>query len=222
MSQAKGKAGPTPRQRLKDVPMWSSTHQERGQHRPLKQEDHQWSGVDQSRPFLHFDCCEVDNTEASFSPTVVGDIRRQSVLYVVDVLSLSSASHKQLSFVQRTALSLPAAFYFSTRPYLTHGQTRLSRPRSQALHCRKMAIKIGACRTCGPFMQAELDKRPGIIMEHNFKNYRHTWTINIAGDPRTADPKSLFAMAWKKAASSNIFYCHQTKVVDNMICCNNY
>lgn len=86
-----------------------------------------------------------------------------------------------------------------------------------------MAIKIGACRTCAPYLDHYMERRSDVVIMSNTlgRNGRSTWKINMAGDPRTADPKSLFVMAWR-AASNVQFYCHGTKVVDNMICCTNY
>ncbi|KAL2156492.1 hypothetical protein VTH82DRAFT_1237 [Thermothelomyces myriococcoides] len=85
-----------------------------------------------------------------------------------------------------------------------------------------MVIKIGACHICAGDMQRELDNRPDLFPERKVKNGKYTWTIHIASNPRTADPKSLFMMAWRKVPDTNIFTYHQTKVVGNTICCSNY
>ncbi|KAK4249962.1 hypothetical protein C7999DRAFT_29638 [Corynascus novoguineensis] len=86
-----------------------------------------------------------------------------------------------------------------------------------------MAIKIAACRTCAPYLDHYMERRSDVtIMRHiPGRNGRSIWKIDMAGDARTSDYKSLFAMAWR-AASNVQFYCYGTKVVDNMICCTDY
>ncbi|KAL2156491.1 hypothetical protein VTH82DRAFT_1236 [Thermothelomyces myriococcoides] len=85
-----------------------------------------------------------------------------------------------------------------------------------------MVFKVGACLTCGPYIKEEFDRRPNVIADYQFRNSKYTWTVNIAGDPRTADPKSLFMMAWRKAVGSQIFRYHKTKVTGNMVHCASY
>ena len=86
-----------------------------------------------------------------------------------------------------------------------------------------MAIQVGACRVCAEETNTYLANHKSIYAYDTVlgPKGKATFTINIAGDPRTADYKSLFAQAWEKCKELKFPY-HATKQDRNIIYCSNY
>ncbi|KAK3295552.1 uncharacterized protein B0H64DRAFT_441939 [Chaetomium fimeti] len=86
-----------------------------------------------------------------------------------------------------------------------------------------MAIQIGACRVCAAEVNTYLATNKTIFAYFTSfgRNGDTTYTININGDPRTAEYKSLFSMAWDKCKAVKFPY-HATKQDRNVIYCSNY
>ncbi|KAH6850104.1 hypothetical protein B0I37DRAFT_370749 [Chaetomium sp. MPI-CAGE-AT-0009] len=86
-----------------------------------------------------------------------------------------------------------------------------------------MAIKIGACRVCAPETNTYLANNKAVLAYWTSigANGDTTYTININGDPRTAEYKSLFSMAWEKCKEVKFPY-HATKQDRNVVYCSNY
>lgn len=87
-----------------------------------------------------------------------------------------------------------------------------------------MAIRVGACSVCASAVEAYLEKNKITVPFYTTTvglNGKITFTVHINGDPRSAEYKSLFSMAWRKVHEF-VFPYHQTKVEGNTLSCSNY
>ncbi len=75
-----------------------------------------------------------------------------------------------------------------------------------------MVIKLAVCRVCNPEIERILKNTPfNHLYNYRFSGTPHMYAVNIRADPKRADRKSLFAMAWRKLDGFKVGNCYACK-----------